>query len=378
MKYPVYEPAEDSFLMVDTLKKLLEEDERPNSDIKILDMGTGSGYVGFAALDLGCKVTFVDINPQAIAMVQERKKRATVFISDLFFRVPKKIQDYVVFNTPYLPDEEVTEDTIRDEYGEPVHDVALHGGPTGIEIAIRFLKQINRYIKDDSKVLMLVSDLGNVKELETFLHTHCFSYKIIARKKLFHEELRIYEIQRLDNSTNLSKEALAILRSNVPEKYEDVEIYAKGKRGLIFKANWQGSPVAIKVPLEGRENIANLEARHLQSANRLRVGPKFIEAGSKYCTMEFIEGELIGDFLENASQEDKDEIFEKMLKKLELMDRIKFNKFELTNPYKHIIIKEGLEPVMIDFERAKFTSRPKNVNQFKEYIRKHTPQEEEN
>ena len=74
----------------------------------------------------------------------------------------------------------------------------------------------------------------------------------------------------------------------------------------------------------------------------------------------------------SCTQEEKDDLFARILQKLELMDRLKFNKFELTNPYKHIIIKEGLEPVMIDFERAKYTSRPKNVNQFTEYVRKHT------
>lgn len=368
---PVYEPAEDSFLMVDVLKKILGEMEfDPKKPFKVLDMGTGSGYVGFAAKEMGAQVTFVDVNPRAIETVINQHKRADVYVSDLFFRVPKKIYDVITFNTPYLPDEEADEDMPH-----PIHDIALHGGPSGIEIAIRFLKQINRYIDDNSKVLMLVSDLGNLKELETFLHTHCFGYEVIATKKLFHEELKIYQIQRLDNSTNLSKEALAILRSHVPAKYSDIEVYAKGKRGVIFKAMYKDKPVAIKVPLEGRESIANLEARHLQSANRLRIGPQFIEAGAKYVTMEFIEGEHIGDFLEHATLAEKEEVFEKVLKKLELMDRIKFNKFELTNPYKHIIIKPGLEPVMIDFERAKYTSRPKNVNQFKEYIKKHSPQE---
>lgn len=367
MQYEVYEPAEDSFLMADTLKVFVEADEKQNKDIRVLDMGAGSGYVGFVAKDLGCKVTFVDINPKAIAMIQSKDKRASVFVSDLFFRVPKKIQDYIVFNTPYLPNEEDPEDG-----SDPIHDISLHGGPSGTDIAIRFLKQVNKYMDDDTTILMLVSDLGDLRLLESFLSDHCFSFDVVAKKKLFHEELKIYKIQRLDGSTNLSKEALELLRAKIPEKYDDVEVHAKGKRGLVFKAKFQGQSVAIKVPLEGRENVATLEAKHLQSANRLRVGPKFIEAGSKYVAMEFVEGELIGEFLKHASQEEKDEVFGKMLKKLELMDRIKFNKFELTNPYKHIIIKDGLEPVMIDFERAKFTSRPKNVNQFKEYIKKHS------
>lgn len=362
MQSEVYEPAEDSFLLADVLKKLIEEDERDAKDLRVLDMGAGSGYIGFEAKKLGCKVTFVDINFNAVEMIKEKDKRATVYLSDLFFRVPKKTQDYIVFNTPYLPDEE----------DKKVHDIALHGGPKGVDIALRFLKQVNKYIDDDSTILMLVSSLGDLEMLEGFLTDHCFSFEIAGVHKDFHEQLKVYKIQRLDSSTNLSKDALELLRQKIPDKYDKVEVHAKGKRGLVFKAELKGEPVAIKVPLEGRENIATLEAKHLQSANRLRVGPKFIEAGSKYVAMEFIEGELIGEFLKRATQEQKDEVFSKILEKLELMDRIKFNKFELTNPYKHIIIKDDLEPVMIDFERAKFTSRPKNVNQFKEYMKKHT------
>ncbi|MCA9478205.1 MAG: methyltransferase [Nanoarchaeota archaeon] len=356
----VYEPAEDSFLMVEALQEAINGHEKNNKDIKVLDMGAGSGYVGFAAKDMGCQVTFVDINQKAVDMIRERDKRATVFASDLFFRVPKKTHDIVVFNTPYLPNEE----------DGSIHDVALHGGPKGTDIALRFLKQINKYIDDDSTVLMLVSSLGDLKDLENFLTTHCFSFTIAAKKKLFHEELFIYNIRRLDNSTNLSKEALAILTAHIPEKYTGVQVYARGKRGIIFKAKLGDELVAIKVPLEGRESVAVLEGKHLKTANKLRIGPKLIEESSKYVAMEFVQGELIGEFLEQASDEEKEEIFEKILKQLELMDRIKFNKFELTNPYKHIIIKEGLEPILIDFERAKFTSRPKNVNQFKEYMKK--------
>ena len=366
----IYEPAEDSFLMVDVLKEVIDSLEiNPKKPLKVLDMGTGSGYIGYAAKDLGCIVTYVDINPYAIELINAKSRHSITYVSDLFFRVPKRIQNIVVFNTPYLPDEPYDE---TDETAVLVHDISLHGGPTGIEIAIRFLKQINKYIDDDSIILMLVSSLGDIKSLESYLHTHCFSYEVLGSKKLFHEELFVYKIQRLDHSTNLSKEAMTILRSNVPDKYTDVTVFARGKRGLIFKAKLNSETVAIKVPLEGRESVATLEAKHLQTATKLRVGPRLIEGTTKYVAMEFIEGELIGEWLKHATPEEKKRVFDNILQKLELMDRLKFNKFELTNLYKHIIIKKDGEPVMIDFERAKFTSRPKNVNQFKEYIKKHT------
>ena len=50
------------------------------------------------------------------------------------------------------------------------------------------------------------------------------------------------------------------------------------------------------------------------------------------------------------------------------LDELKINKFELTNPYKHIIVNKKDLPVMIDFERARFTEQPKNITQFLQYI----------
>ena len=48
------------------------------------------------------------------------------------------------------------------------------------------------------------------------------------------------------------------------------------------------------------------------------------------------------------------------------LDKLKINKKELTNPYKHIIINKKI--VMIDFERCYFTDKPKNVSQFCQFL----------
>ena len=40
----------------------------------------------------------------------------------------------------------------------------------------------------------------------------------------------------------------------------------------------------------------------------------------------------------------------------------------MTNPYKHIIIDKNNNPVLIDFERCRYTEQPKNVTQFLQYL----------
>ena len=48
------------------------------------------------------------------------------------------------------------------------------------------------------------------------------------------------------------------------------------------------------------------------------------------------------------------------------MDRLGINKFEMHHPLKHIIIDK--KPVLIDFERARYTDDPKNITQFCDYL----------
>jgi len=53
------------------------------------------------------------------------------------------------------------------------------------------------------------------------------------------------------------------------------------------------------------------------------------------------------------------------------------NKFEMHHPTKHILIKAGKPSrktvVMIDFERCRWTEKPKNVTQFVQFLLRYEP-----
>ena len=67
------------------------------------------------------------------------------------------------------------------------------------------------------------------------------------------------------------------------------------------------------------------------------------------------------------------------MKQCRILDRLKINKEEMSNPYKHIIIN-GSKVIMIDFERARFSNKVTNITQFFQYILKYNliPLTEEN
>ncbi|MBN1175363.1 methyltransferase [Candidatus Woesearchaeota archaeon] len=189
-EYPLYEPDDDSFLLVEALEteiQALKKTRVKLSTLNILDMGAGSGVIGESALKKGLNVTFVDVNPVAIDFMNNKfskKKNALVIQSNLFEKVPVKKFDLITFNTPYLPDD------------EDFHDLALHGGPSGYEVTLRFLDDVLDYLADNGTLIFLISSLTHPDIVEAQLYKLNLDYKIVGRKKLFFEELLVYRVVR--------------------------------------------------------------------------------------------------------------------------------------------------------------------------------------
>ena len=89
----VYEPAEDSFLMV---RAAIAEVRK--SDY-VLEIGTGSGIVSMCLMDRA-KVVATDINPHAVKSA--RLNGVEVIRTDMFGGIGGKF-DLIIFNPPYLP-----------------------------------------------------------------------------------------------------------------------------------------------------------------------------------------------------------------------------------------------------------------------------------
>ena len=143
-------------------------------------------------------------------------------------------------------------------------------------------------------------------------------------------------------------------------------IFGKGKRGLIYKEKVNGKDVIIKVPHpDSRTETVNNEIRFLKLVNKKGIGPKFIKSCNNKLWMEYVEGELILDFLKNKKLITT--TIKSILNQMYVLDKLGVNKFEMTHPHKHIIVRKN-KPVLIDFERCRFTEKPKNVTQFCQFI----------
>ena len=186
----VYEPAEDTFLLVDALNI------KPGDSV--FEIGTGSGLIGLYCASLGADLICSDINPIAVELVKKNflmnKEKILgsfeVRLGDLFsvLNIGDEF-DIVVFNPPYLP-------TSKEEKVGGWFDKAVDGGADGLDVTSRFIEGLSKYLKKDGKGYFVFSSLSNQEKLENILNKNGFNFEIIKRNKFDDEELGIYCINK--------------------------------------------------------------------------------------------------------------------------------------------------------------------------------------
>lgn len=186
-KMEVYSPSDDSFLLVECIKK---EDL---SNKSCLDMGCGSGVESEAMLLAGAKsVLAVDINPNALAETKKRIKTSFpghIFKlfkskkSNLFSNVKNKF-DFISFNPPYVPSDEIKW-------------VDLDGGKEGREIIDKFIPQAKKHLNKNGVLLLLITSLNKPSAVKKILKENGFSVRVVGRKKLFFECLFVLKCIRV-------------------------------------------------------------------------------------------------------------------------------------------------------------------------------------
>ena len=142
---------------------------------------------------------------------------------------------------------------------------------------------------------------------------------------------------------------------------------AKGHRSIVYLTNYKGKKAIKKVE---RKDISALnriqnEIFWLKKLNKFKIGPKIYSFGKNYFICEYIEGHRIIPYLENCKKPIK--VIKEILKQCRTLDKLHIDKKEMSNPYKHIIIIRN-KPLMIDFERAKFSLKPSNVTAFFSFL----------
>ena len=175
----VYEPAEDSLLLLDALRSV--------SSRKVLEIGCGSGFLSLC-LAKSNSVTAVDINPDAVRAAKGNAKRNSLrmecFQSDLFSSVTGKF-DVIVFNPPYLPQEPCEEG-----------DASYSGGESGRDVIGKFVKSCPAHLEEEGEVFVVVSSLTGIDEVVELFSQSGLGAEVVARQKIPWEELAVIRASR--------------------------------------------------------------------------------------------------------------------------------------------------------------------------------------
>lgn len=173
----VYFPREDSLLLANAVEV------KPND--LVLDLGTGCGIQAINAASQGARVLAVDLNSKAVENTLLNAKntglagKITVKKSNLFKEVKEKF-DAIIFNPPYVP-------------SEKTKLLDVDGGKQGRETLDCFLKEFKNYLNDNGKCFFLQSSLNGIKKTERLLMEQNLEFEVIARQKLFFEELLVFK-----------------------------------------------------------------------------------------------------------------------------------------------------------------------------------------
>ena len=168
-----YPPSEDTFFLADHIKG-----EKGES---ALDIGTGSGYLSSIleksfSIVVGTDLLFNVLRKQDYHIANSICCNGADVINYQF--------DLIVCNMPYLNTDEVL-------------DIRTDGGKYGLVIPMKIIESAKLRIKPGGKFIYVTSSLSDFKKLISYTKLGGFDVSIIAKKKLFFEELILVKAVRL-------------------------------------------------------------------------------------------------------------------------------------------------------------------------------------
>ena len=182
----VYDPAEDSFLLLEAVSM--------DSGGNVLELGTGCALIALECARQGRKVICTDINPYAVRLARNNIKKNQKLLKEIIevrkgdlFSVIKKgeIFDTILFNPPYLP-------TSIDEKVDEWFDLAADGGKDGLFVTKKFLKDVKTYLSSVGRAYFVFSSLSDRCKLEECLNEEKLRYKVVLSRRFNDELLDIY------------------------------------------------------------------------------------------------------------------------------------------------------------------------------------------
>ena len=169
LKNDEYPPSEDTFFIVDNI-----ENEKGNN---ALDVGSGSGYLTKLLTTNFSFVVGTDINFDVLKNQTYKTKNLVCCSGSEALKIKF---NFIVCNLPYLATDKII-------------DIATDGGAEGFEIPKKIFDSVVCNMAENGKFVFVTSSLSNYEKLIDYAQKLGLKTRIMAKKKLFFEELILVE-----------------------------------------------------------------------------------------------------------------------------------------------------------------------------------------
>lgn len=185
---PRFETEELIFKTINLIKKNL------NENIKVLDIGTGSGCISIALKKEipGLDITAVDISEDALVVAKnnalENNCEINFIKSDLFNNIGDKY-DLIISNPPYISYDEQIMDIVKKN--EP--HLALYAKNNGLYFYEEIIKNSSNYLNDKNIIAFEIGYL-QANEITKMAHKYYPNSNIIIEKDMQEKDRFVFII----------------------------------------------------------------------------------------------------------------------------------------------------------------------------------------
>ncbi|KAJ7650207.1 S-adenosyl-L-methionine-dependent methyltransferase [Roridomyces roridus] len=200
----VYEPAEDTFILLDAL----EQDEELLKSIQprvALEIGSGSGcassFLGSITGPSSVLYLCTDINTHACSCTQATGRQNKIPLDSIhtslshpFLSRLRHSVDIILFNPPYVPthqEEAFTAQTERDIGG------AWAGGADGMQVTERFFPQVAELLSPRGRFYLVAVAQNDVPAIQRRMRAqYGLDSEIVLKRRAGREHLSVVRFQR--------------------------------------------------------------------------------------------------------------------------------------------------------------------------------------
>jgi putative serine/threonine protein kinase len=150
----------------------------------------------------------------------------------------------------------------------------------------------------------------------------------------------------------------------------NVPVLGRGCIGIVIIAHSDGQRAALKVRRVDADRLGlQHEAQMLAKANSVDVGPKFMSVSNNFLLMQFIDGDLLPNWLEAPKEKGQvHSVLKEFLEQCRRLDAIGLDHGELSHAPKHLIVAKDEQPFIVDFETASVNRKPANVTSICQFL----------